>query len=129
MNARHGWTDFTAGSFQTQAFAFDVTKNGLLGENDRLGFRVSQPLRVSNGGFGMMLPTSYDYSTASASSSWQTYSLTPSGREIDAELSYGSALWDGSGWVGGNLFMRRQPGHIADADNDYGAAIRFTLGF
>ena len=29
----------------------------------------------------------------------------------------------------GNLYMRRQPGHIADADNDYGAAVRFTLDF
>jgi hypothetical protein len=25
--------------------------------------------------------------------------------------------------------IARQPGHIASADNDYGAAIRFTLGF
>jgi len=77
----------------------------------------------------MMLPTAYDYSTETATSSWSTFSLAPSGREIDAELSYGSSLWDGSGWLGGNLFMRRQPGHIADSDNDYGAAIRFTLGF
>jgi hypothetical protein len=101
----------------------------VLGGNDRIGFRLSQPLRVSNGGFAMMLPTAYDYSTETATTSWSTYSLTPSGREIDAELSYGSSLWSGSGWLGGNLFMRRQPGHIADADNDYGAAVRFTLGF
>ena len=129
ITARHGWTDFAAGKFQTAAYAFDLAKTGLLGDNDRLGFRVSQPLRVSNGGFAMLLPTGYDYSTETATSSWTTYSLTPSGREVDTELSYGSALWDGSGWVGGNLFMRRQPGHIASADNDYGAAIRFTLGF
>lgn len=77
----------------------------------------------------MLLPTSYDYTTGTATSSWKTASLAPSGREIDAELSYGSGLWDGSGWVGGNLFVRRQPGHVAAADNDYGAAIRFTLGF
>jgi hypothetical protein len=57
------------------------------------------------------------------------YSLTPSGREVDAELSYGSSLLDGNAWFGGNLFVRRQPGHIATVDNDYGAAIRFTLGF
>jgi len=56
-------------------------------------------------------------------------SLTPSGREIDAELSYGSSVLGEQGWIGGNLFLRRQPGHIAAADDDYGAAIRFTLGF
>ena len=31
-----------------------------------------------------------------------------SGREIDAELSYGTPL--ARGWLGGNLFARRQPG-------------------
>jgi hypothetical protein len=126
--ARHGWTSFAAGKLQTDAFAFDLAKAGVLGGNDRLGLRVSQPLRVSSGGFGLMLPTSYDYSTQLATDSWTTYSLSPSGREIDTELSYGSSLWNGSGWLGGNLFMRRQPGHIATAGNDYGAAIRFTLG-
>jgi hypothetical protein len=129
ITARHGWTDFAAGKFQTDAYAFDLSKAGIFSDSDRLGFRLAQPLRVSKGGFGMMLPTAYDYSTLSATDSWTTYSLTPSGREIDAEASYGSSLWNGSGWLGGNLFMRRQPGHIASADNDYGAAIRFTLGF
>ena len=56
-------------------------------------------------------------------------SLTPSGREIDAELSYGSACSAATAWLGGNLFARRQPDHIADSTNDVGAAIRFSLGF
>jgi hypothetical protein len=56
-------------------------------------------------------------------------SLRPSGRELDAELSYGSSLLGGNAWFGGNLFYRRQPGHIADAPADTGAALRFTLGF
>ena len=77
----------------------------------------------------MLLPTAYDYSTRTATNSLVTYSLSPTGREVDAELSYASNVLGDSGWVGGNLFMRRQPGHFATADNDYGAAIRFTLGF
>ena len=48
---------------------------------------------------------------------------------IRTDVTARCVLMDGSGWLGGNLFMRRQPGHIAAADNDYGAAIRFTLGF
>lgn len=127
--ARRGWTSFAAGKLQSDAYAFDIAKSGVLGASDRIGLRIAQPLRVANGGFAMMLPTAYDYSTATATSSWSTFSLAPSGREIDAELSYGSSLWDGGGWLGGNLFMRRQPGHIASSDNDYGAAVRFTLGF
>ena len=76
-----------------------------------------------------MLPADYDYSTQTATSSLSRFSLSPSGREIDAELSYGSSVLGDAGWIGGNLFMRRQPGHIASADDDYGAAIRFSLGF
>ena len=76
-----------------------------------------------------MLPTAYDYATGIATDSLSRMSLTPSGREVDAELSYGSSLFDGNGWVSGNLFVRRQPGHIAKAGDDVGAAIRFTLGF
>jgi hypothetical protein len=77
----------------------------------------------------MLLPTSYDYATETATSSMSRFSLTPSGRELDAELSYGSSLLDGNAWLGANLFARRQPGHIANARDDVGAAIRFTLGF
>ncbi|HEY6661738.1 MAG TPA: hypothetical protein VIZ66_02340, partial [Sphingomicrobium sp.] len=129
LNARRGWTDFTAGKFQTGAYGVDVAKLGVLGADDRLGLRLSQPLRVEHGGFAMLLPTAYDYSTLTATSSLSRFSLTPSGRELDAELSYGSSLLDGNGWVGGNLFYRRDPGHIADSKDDVGAAIRFTLGF
>ena len=75
-----------------------------------------------------MLPTAYDYATETATDSLSRMSLTPSGREIDSELSYGSIMLDGNAWLGGNLFYRRQPGHIASSPDDIGAAIRFTLG-
>ena len=129
LMARRGWTSFGSGKFQTGAYAFDLAKTGLLGGGDKLGFRLAQPLRVESGGFAMWLPTSYDYATGTATSSLSTMSLRPSGRELDAELSYGSSLLGGNAWLGGNLFYRRQPGHIADAAPDAGAAVRFTLGF
>jgi hypothetical protein len=129
VTARRGWTSFAAGNFQTGAYGFDVAKQGVLGSSDRIGFRVEQPLRVEKGGFAMLLPTAYDYSTETATSSLSRFSLTPTGREIDAELSYGSTVLGGKGWLGANLFARRQPGHISDSKNDLGAAMRFTLGF
>ena len=58
-----------------------------------------------------------------------TQAMAPHGRELDAELGYSSAVLDGDGWLGLNLFGRRQPGHFADADADLGGAVRFTLGF
>ena len=56
-------------------------------------------------------------------------SLSPTGREIDGELSYGRSLLDGNAWFGGNLFYRRDPGHIANSRNDAGAALRFSMSF
>jgi hypothetical protein len=124
---RRGWTDFANGKFQSGAYSLDVAKFGLLNGRDRLGLRIAQPLRVEHGGIALMLPTSYNYATESETSTLSRLSFAPSGREVDAELSY-STLW-GKGWVGANLFMRRQPGHVASADADIGAAIRYSLGF
>jgi hypothetical protein len=129
LTARRGWTNFAGGKFETGAYAFDLSKLGILSDHDTLGFRLAQPLRVEHGGFAMMLPTAYDYVTQTANDSLTHMSLTPSGREVDAELSYGSSLLGGNAWLGGNLFYRRQPGHIASATDDKGAAIRFSLGF
>ena len=129
LTARKGWTEFAGGKFETAAYGFDLTKLGVLGADDRLGFRLSQPLRVTSGGLNLFLPTSYDYLTETATSSWQRLSMSPSGREIDTELSYSTSLLDGSAWLGGNLFLRKDPGHVANADADIGAAIRFSLDF
>ncbi|MEO7276598.1 MAG: S8 family peptidase [Sphingomicrobium sp.] len=129
LSARRGWTSFAAGSFRTGAYGLDIGKTGLFGAADRLGLRFSQPLRVENGGFSLLLPTGYDYATETATSALRTMSLRPSGREMDGELSYGSTVLGGNAYLGGNLFYRRQPGHIAAAPGDAGAALRFTVGF
>lgn len=124
---RRGWTSFDSGEFTTAAYSFDLAKYGLLQGRDRLGLRVAQPLRVEGGGISMLLPTGYDYATGAVTRSTQQLSFSPSGREIDAELSYSTSL--GRGWLGANIFARRQPGHVATADPDVGAAIRYSLGF
>jgi hypothetical protein len=127
VTARRGWTSFSGGKFQTDAYAFDLAKLGVLADDDTLAFRIAQPLRIEHGGFAMMLPTSYDYSTGLATDTMTTMSLSPTGREVDGELSYGRSWLDGNAWFGGNLFYRRDPGHIANSPNDVGAALRFNL--
>ena len=127
LSGRRGWTDFAGGRFQSGAYAFDLAKLGVMGSGDRLGLRVSQPLRIERGGIAMLLPTAYDYATLSETNTVSRLSFTPSGREVDAEVSYSTML--GKGWLGTNLFMRRQPGHVAGADADVGAAIRYSLDF
>lgn len=127
VSARRGWTSFGAGKFATSAYAFDLAKLGLLSDHDRLGLRVSQPIRIASGGLRTILPTAYDYATGLTTSGTQRLSLSPLGREVDAELSYGTRL--GSGWFGGNLYARRNPGHDAQAAPDVGAAIRTSFAF
>ena len=78
----------------------------------------------------MMLPTSYDYSTGLATDTLSAHVAAPE-RARDrrrAELRLDACL-DGNAWLGGNLFYRRDPGHIASSPDDIGAAIRFSLGF
>ena len=56
-------------------------------------------------------------------------SLSPSGREVDGELSYGRSCLDGKAWFGGNLFYRRDPGHIANSPRRRRRGGRFSLDF
>ena len=125
--ARRGWTSFAGGRFQSGAYAVDLSKSGLFAADDRIGLRIAQPLRIEQGGFALMLPTAYDYGTQTATETLSRLSLSPSGREIDTELSYSRPL--AGGWIGTNLYLRRQPGHVARAGNDVGAALRYTLAF
>jgi subtilisin family serine protease len=128
VSARRGWTSFAGGSFTTGAYAADLAASDLFADGDRLGLRLSQPLRIDGGGFAMNLPTSFDYTAMAPGYSIVRSSLVPRGREIDAELSYGRR-WLGNGWISGNLFTRVQPGHVQAAAPDTGAAVRFSLGF
>lgn len=124
---RRGWTGFGSdkvGQLSTDAFAFDLSKAGLFRIGDRLGFRVSQPLRVRSGGLGVMLPVAYDYATLGTEYALTEINLAPEGQEVDLETFYSQLRADG--W-GANAFLRRQPGHIRAADDDIGVAIQFAL--
>jgi hypothetical protein len=128
LTARRGWTSFAGGRFTSGAYALGLAASDLLTGGDRFGVRLSQPLRIDGGGFAMRLPTSYDYASMTPGYSIVRSSLVPRGREIDAELSYGRR-WLSGGWIGGNLFYRRQPGHVQSAPSDAGAAVRLSLDF
>jgi hypothetical protein len=131
---RRGWTRMAGtgalveeGRLSTDAWAFDLARHGAFRAGDKLALRVMQPLRVRSGGFDLSVPTTYDYSTGAVGYEQRPFSLAPTGREIDLELAYGVRAWGGQ--LGANMFLRTEPGHIEAADNDVGAAIRYTLGF
>ncbi len=131
---RQGWTRARAAgliasgsSFASVAWSADLTKTGFTGRGDSLGLRVSQPLRVMSGALGFTLPVAYDYTTLTASYDTRFVSLTPTGREIDAELAWRGPLWGGD--AAASLFYRSDPGHSASAPDDRGVAVRWRRDF
>lgn len=133
---RRGWTmahtrTAFAGSgvIGSEAFAADVNKYGIFAGQDSFGIRLSQPLRVTRGsGLDLRLPSYFDYGTGTVSAfETQRLNLAPTGRELDLEMRY--AVPFATGLVQTNLFMRRNPGNVATIANDYGLALRYSLGF
>ncbi|WP_265528406.1 S8 family peptidase [Sphingomicrobium marinum] len=124
--AQRGWSQLGGSTVGLDAYRIDVSRRGVFAPGDQLAVRVSQPLRVRSGGLNLALPTGYDYASETAIVSDVLVPFTPTGRELTGELAYGTGLWGGT--VDANLYYRRDPGHVADAGDDIGAAIRFTLG-
>jgi hypothetical protein len=131
---RHGWTSMSGsgalvegGRLSSNAFALDLTKTGAFAAGDKIGVRIMQPLRVWTGGLDINLPVSYDYKSGEVGYQQRFFSLAPTGRELDYEISYGTRLLGGN--IAANAFLRTDPGHIEWMKNDVGGALRFTLGF
>jgi hypothetical protein len=123
---RQGWTHSGNSRLQTSAWSFDISRSRVFANGDSFALRIAQPLRVSSGGLSVNLARHYDYATGNATYAAQHLSLTPQGREVDVEAHYARPL--GGGMLSTNVYFRKQPGHFAEAPNDIGAAIRFTIG-
>src|SRR6202012_4656742 len=87
---RRGWTRMAGlgalaenGRLATDAWSFDISRDGAFRPGDCLAIRLMQPLRVRAGGLALNIPVAYDYATASATYESQLFDLAPTGREID----------------------------------------------
>jgi hypothetical protein len=99
----------------------------LLVAQDQLALRLAQPLRVESGGLMINAPVGYDYATLMATSGRILLPLMPVGREHVVEAAWSAPAFGGRLTL--NSYWRDQPGHIASASDDLGAAVRFNLGF
>jgi hypothetical protein len=104
-----------------------VTRERLLANRDSLSLRIAQPLRISDGGLSLTLPTGYDYASRSATFARSRINLAPEGRELDIEAAYSLPLAGGS--LGTNLYWRKEPGNVAAAPADIGGVVRISFGF
>ncbi|RJX66696.1 peptidase S8 [Tsuneonella suprasediminis] len=131
---RQGWTRadrsglVVAGSHMvSRAWSLDLQRDGVFARQDRVGLRLSQPLRVESGGLTLRLPVAYDYNTLGVSYGNRTLALSPYGREIDGEIAWSGPLWGGS--ASASLFYRKDPGHVATLADDAGMAVRWSTIF
>ncbi len=120
------------GSLRSRSWSIDAARTGVIAGADRLALRIAQPLRVTSGGIALTLPVGYDYASDLPIEGAARLSLAPLGRETLVEAAWQMPLAGGplaGGDVSLNAYWRNQPGHIAAAPDDLGAAIRFALGF
>jgi len=131
---RHGWTfarssgAIAGGSrLSSLAWSIDLERQGAFSAYDRVGFRLSQPLRVESGGLRLNLPIAYDYVTQNTTYAIRQLNLAPRGRELMGELAWSGPLGPGSATA--SLFYRHEPGHYADMPADMGAAVNWRMRF
>lgn len=131
---RQGWTYANAGTslsgqslLQSNAFSLDLSGANVFASNDRLAFRVAQPLRVTRGGLELHLPVAYDYATLGTTFGVRQFSLAPKGQEIASELAWSVPMY--GGYFSSNLFWRQEPGHFENAPDDVGVAFRLQFDF
>lgn len=77
-----------AGTSDLQSRSWGVTfqNRNLAAANDRLTFAVKQPLRVSAGRIGVLMPSVDELGVAQYGTEWS--SIVPDGRELDFKLAY-----------------------------------------
>ena len=131
---REGWTwARTSGlvangaPLRSRAWSMDIAKSGVFSAVDTLSLRIAQPLRVEHGMIALTLPVDYDYATRAARFADVGLNLAPLGSEHVVEAAWTTPAFGGALTL--NAFWRDQPGHIAAAPDDLGAAVRLALGF
>lgn len=115
------------GTIRSSAFSVAAIKSGLFSAEDRFGFLVGQPLRVESASATLSLPVSRDLGN---NVQWQSQrvALTPTGREIDLQVSYATPIVGG---VSGAVFaiLQTEPMHDAAAAPGVGLGARATMRF
>lgn len=130
-----GWSDVKAASnslvkdisgVSSQSFRVGLTKTGVVGQKDRLGFVISQPLRVNSGTASLDVPVARD-AAGNLTTKRASLALGAEGSELDIQAFYGTEVTKDSSFSAGLLF-RQNPGH-ADGGNEAVALARYKLSF
>jgi hypothetical protein len=114
------------------ALRWSVIPKALLGvlpdAGGALSLSVSQPLRVESGSFLANLATANEYGRQSLAFAPRIIDAAPSGREIDASVTY--SLWSGDAFAARlSALYRTEPGHHAGAPAQTAVSVGLRYGF
>lgn len=113
------------GSFTATSFRLNAYRSAILGKEDRLGFSISQPLKVETGSAQVTVPTAVAYSPGHTQVLFDEarFSLSPDAREIDVEIGYSWRLDNGLS-LKANMLRQFNAGHVAGQS---GNAVLFRM--
>src|SRR5690606_23030962 len=79
--ARDGGLVAAGSHLASRAWSLDLDRRGVFSASDRIGVRLSQPLRVEGGALNLNLPVAYSYDTLVPEYGVRSLTLAPRGRE------------------------------------------------
>ncbi len=122
-------TDLIGGfsGVRSEAMSLGIAARDLFAFSDRLSIAVMQPLRVTDGTATVVTPESRTLE-GTVNFQEETVGLAPSGRETDAEISYGFSLGPQE-QVDFSFVTRFEPDHVQDAAPEFSAGLRYRLSF
>lgn len=114
-------------SLMTNSFAAGIEMSGVHSEEDRLGFSVSQPLRVTSGRADLTLPVDVA-SDSSIIYGRDSLNLAPKGRQLDFETYY-HIPFDQASELHLNAIYRLNPNNGAFETNDATLLTKYHMAF
>ncbi len=136
-NYETGWSKFSGEksngivqdlrNVRAESFALGVSMHDALQAGDKLSFTFSQPLRVVSARADLVLPVGVD-AMGNVLRSRTPLSLTPTGRQLDAELGYAMGIGEREE-VQMKALLSREPGHDAKAGAEAVFGVRYSKKF
>jgi hypothetical protein len=127
-STRRGGLGVSGSGAESVAWSLDLFRDQVFTSRDRLGIRLSQPLRVLRGRMGLRLASDYNYETMDVVDQVRWIDLAPQGSELLSEVSWRHTEVPGAD-ISASLYHRRDPGHHMALPNEVGALMAVLKQF
>lgn len=126
-NAKASLVDGISG-VTSAAWSLGLAQSNVWKAGDALGFSVSMPLRTMSGNAFVTSAVSQNQEDGSLNYATQALGLAPSGMERNIEMSYARPM-SKTAKLTAMAQMKLEPGHVANANTQYGLGLKFTNSF